>query len=160
MVGVLQPLEIGFYMAVMGIKQGGYSAFTPVPGQPGSVLVRSRSRDAQIDAVLDHGQPKIKLFIHVEADIVEKTKNTRSLNQPGLLKDISAEVSDRGKNTIKNILAMTQKNGSDIFGFGEHVRAKLPITGIPTSKRKKTGGRNLRSWMWRSTLRPQYAASE
>lgn len=126
MVGVLQPLEIGFYMAVMGIKQGGYSAFTPVPGQPGSVLVRSRSRDAQIDAVLDHGQPKIKLFIHVEADIVEKTKNTRSLNQPGLLKDISAEVSDRGKNTIKNILAMTQKNGSDIFGFGEHVRAKLP----------------------------------
>ncbi|MEJ8546426.1 Ger(x)C family spore germination protein [Brevibacillus borstelensis] len=126
MVGVLKPLEIGFFMAVKGITKGGYAAFTPVPGQKASVLVRSRSRSTQISAVMEHGRPKIKLDIHVEVDIVEKTKNTGSLNRPGILKEISAETSRHAKNTIENIIAKTQKDESDIFGFGEYIRAKLP----------------------------------
>lgn len=126
MVGMLQPLEIGFYMAAMGIKQGGYAAFTPIPGQNASVLARSRYRNAQSEVVLSAGQPKVILRIHVEVDVVEKAKNGRKLS-PSLLKKIAEELSERGKESVEDIIKQTQKDGSDIFGFGEQVRAKLPV---------------------------------
>lgn len=126
MVGVLKPLEVGFYMAVMGIEQGGYAGFTPVPGTNETVLVRARSRHSRIRVDLRNGQPHVTVRIHVEADLNEKTSEQVLLNTPGMLLKIERETAKRGKIAVEDIIKKTQKDGSDIFGFGEYVRAKLP----------------------------------
>jgi spore germination protein KC len=126
MVGVLKPLEIGFYMAVMGIEQGGYAGFTPLPGTTETVLVRSASRRAKILVDLVDGRPHVKVKIQVEGDLGEKTSERVMLSTPGILAQIERELAQRAKQTIADIIKKTQTDSADIFGFGEQVRAKLP----------------------------------
>ncbi|USG67988.1 Ger(x)C family spore germination protein [Brevibacillus ruminantium] len=125
MVGLLQPLEIGFFMAAKGIKQGGYAAFTPIPDEKTVVLARARTRRSQVVVNMKEGKPKIRLHIHVETDIDEKFNHGHALRPP-ILKKISTELSQRGKKSVQSIIVQTQKEGADILGLGEHIRAKLP----------------------------------
>ncbi|UFJ40873.1 Ger(x)C family spore germination protein [Brevibacillus humidisoli] len=126
MVGVAEPMEIGFFMAVKGFEQGGYGGFTPVPGKEGSVLLRATRRHTKVNVNLKGGQPHFAVKVHYELEVDEKTSTRFSLNKPELLRKIEREAAQGAKLTIEKLIKKTKQKGSDIFGFGEYVRAKLP----------------------------------
>jgi spore germination protein KC len=126
MVGNTNPLEIGIFMAVRGIGRGGYAAFITVPGKDESVLVRAVSRKTRTKVMLKNGRPHVSVKIQYESEIDEKESASIQLSDSAILKKIEKEASKSTKKSIEKLIAKTQKSKSDIFGFGEHFRAKLP----------------------------------
>jgi spore germination protein KC len=126
MVGKTNPLEIGVFMAVRGIGRGGYGAFVDVPGKDESVLVRAVSRKTRTKVSIRNGKPHVSVKIQYESEIDEKESANIQLSDSSILKKIEKETSKNTKKSIEKLIAKTQKSNSDIFGFGEHFRAKLP----------------------------------
>jgi len=126
MVGKTNPLEIGIFMAVRGVGRGGYGAFIQVPGKDESVLVRAVSRKTRTKVTLRNGKPHVSVKIQYESEIDEKESASIELSDSAILKKIETESSKSTKKAIEKLIAKTQKSKSDIFGFGEHFRAKLP----------------------------------
>jgi spore germination protein KC len=126
MVGKTNPLEIGIFMAVRGIGRGGYGAFAEVPGSDESVLVRAVSRNTRTKVMLKNGRPHVSIKVQYESEIDEKESAKIQLSDSAVLKKIEKETSKNTKKAIDKLIAKTQKTKSDIFGFGEHFRAKLP----------------------------------
>jgi spore germination protein KC len=126
MVGKTNPLEIGIFMAVRGIGRGGYAAFITVPGKDESVLVRAVSRKTRTKVKLKNGRPHVSIKIQYESEIDEKESASIQLSDSAILKKIEKEASKNTKKAIEKLIVTTQKSKSDIFGFGEQFRAKLP----------------------------------
>lgn len=126
MVGKTNPLEIGIFMAVRGIGRGGYGAFAEVPGTDESVLVRAVSRNTRTKVMLKNGRPHVSIKVQYESEIDEKESAKIQLSDSAVLKKIEKETSKNTKKAIEKLIVKTQKTKSDIFGFGEHFRAKLP----------------------------------
>ncbi|MEH7273170.1 Ger(x)C family spore germination protein [Neobacillus vireti] len=126
MVGKINPLEIGVYMAVIGIGRGGYGAFVEVPGKDETVLVRAVSRKTRTKVRLKNGKPHVSIKIQYEAEIDEKESANIQLSDSDIIKKVEKQTSKNIKKSIEKLIAKTQKKKADIFGFGEHFRAKLP----------------------------------
>jgi hypothetical protein len=126
MVGKTNPLEIGVFMSVIGIGRGGYGAFAEVPGKDESVLIRTVSRNTRTKVSFKNGKPHVSIKIQYESEIDEKESASIKLSDSAILKKIEKQTSKDAKNGIEKLIATTQKTKSDIFGFGEHFRAKLP----------------------------------
>lgn len=126
MVGKTAPLEIGVFMAIKGESQGGYGAFVQVPGTDQMVMMRVRSRRTKIKIDLKDGLPHIRLKIRYECEIDEKVSSKIKISDSRVLKKIEKETAKDMKKGIEKLLAKTQAAGSDVFGIGEHFRAKLP----------------------------------
>lgn len=126
MVGKTNPLEIGVFMSVIGIGRGGYGAFAEVPGKDEAVLIRTVSRNTRTKIGFKNGKPHVSIKIQYESEIDEKESASIKLSDSAILKKIEKGTSKDAKNAIEKLIATTQKRKSDIFGFGEHFRAKLP----------------------------------
>lgn len=126
MVGKTSPLAVGTYMTVIGIEKGGYGAFTKVPGTEETVLVRAVSRKTNIKVGFKDGKPHVDIKVRYECEIDEKHSPAISLSESSILNKIAKELSKDSVKSIKDLIKKTQKVKSDIFGFGEHFRAKLP----------------------------------
>jgi Txe/YoeB family toxin of Txe-Axe toxin-antitoxin module len=113
-------------MAVRGIGRGGYGAFVEVPGKDESVLVRAVSRKTRTKVTLKNGRPHVSIRIQYESEIDEKESANIQLSDSAMLKKIEKESSKNTKKSIEKLIAKTQQSKSDIFGFGEHFRAKFP----------------------------------
>ncbi len=77
MVGATTPLQIGAYMAVNGISEGGYSFFVPVVNSSKNqyVLMRTVNRDTDTRLVFADGRPKIIANVSLEGNLREKTES-------------------------------------------------------------------------------------
>ncbi|WP_419887932.1 Ger(x)C family spore germination protein [Neobacillus niacini] len=126
MVGKTNPLQIGIFMAVRGIGRGGYGAFVEVPDKNESVLVRAVSRKTRTKVMLKNGKPHVSIKIQYESEIDEKESARIQLSDSAILKKIEKATSKNVKVSIEKLIKSTQKKKADIFGFGEHFRAKLP----------------------------------
>jgi len=126
MVGVTSPLEIGFFMAIKGMNPGGYSAFVRVPGIERSIMFRTTHRKSSTQLTIQNGKPHFKVRLSLEGNLEEKSTETFSLTEPGILDQIEQYLSREAKKSYTSLIATTQRKGSDIFGFGEYVRAKAP----------------------------------
>jgi spore germination protein KC len=126
MVGKTSPLEIGDFMAIRGIGKGGYSAFIKVPGQDEYVLVRAISRKTKVKVNLKDGKPHVDIKVRYESEIEEKTSQSILINDSKVIRKIENEASKEITISLKKFISKTQKSESDIFGFGEHVRAEYP----------------------------------
>ncbi|WP_223590133.1 Ger(x)C family spore germination protein [Neobacillus bataviensis] len=126
MVGKTSPSEIGVYMSIIGIKKGGYGAFTKIPGKEEMVLVRAVSRNTKIKVRIKDGNPHVDIKVRYESEIDEKYSPTISLLKSKMIRDIDKQASKDTAKSIRDLIKKTQKTKSDIFGFGEHFRAKLP----------------------------------
>jgi len=127
MVGFTKPLEIGAYMGIKGVPEGGYSAFVPLPGTEETVMFKANSRQTRKTVTLKDGKPHVRIHVTLEGDISEKSKgDATSLDQELTLKRIQDELAADAVKTYQNLIKKTQKDGSDIFGFGEYLRAKKP----------------------------------
>lgn len=126
MQGVTEPVEIGYYMDILGINPSGYAMLTKLPEEQAMVMFRPHKRKSQIHSRIKNGRPEITVNLHIEGDIREKTGSFINLNSPQVIKKLEQTISQTAEQGYYDLLAKTQKHGSDIFGFGEHIRGKHP----------------------------------
>jgi spore germination protein KC len=142
MVGVTSPMEIGFFMAVTGVEQGGYSAFVKIPDTEETVLVRAQHRHTRIKTRIKDGKPHVTVHIHYESEIDEKNSAEINLNDSSMITAIEKEASKGVIESVEKFITKTQEEPSDIFGFGEYIRAKHPSFWNSKIKSKE----NWREW--------------
>ena len=66
---------------------------------------------------IKNGKPHFKVRVSIEGNLDEK---------PGIIDQIEKELSRQAEKSYNTLFAELQQKGSDIFGFGEYVRAKAP----------------------------------
>lgn len=125
MVGNTEPLEIGAYMGIKGLEPGGYSVAVKIPDSETSVMYQVTHRKSRIDVAIQNGRPQFHIKIHNEGNLREKT-NEATILENKILKKIETQLSEQGRKAYSDLIKKTQEKGSDIFGFGEYVRAKEP----------------------------------
>ncbi|MEK3886499.1 Ger(x)C family spore germination protein [Bacillus sp. FSL K6-3431] len=126
MQGTIDPIEIGGHMSVIGEKEGGYGAFVSVPGTEEKVLVRAERRKSKMKTTIKDGKPVIRIKIRYESEIEEKENHKIKLNDPKIIQQIEKQATKDTTKSLVNLIKKMQKEKSDIFGFGEHIRAKHP----------------------------------
>lgn len=126
MVGRINPFEIGLYMGIKGVNPGGYAGFVPVPGSNSEVLLQSRLRRSKITVNIDHGRPRATVNVHLGVILKEKSNPRMVIDRASTLNKIEHFNNHQLDKAYTQLIQKTQKQGSDIFGFGEYVRAKHP----------------------------------
>jgi spore germination protein KC len=129
MVGRTEPLEIGVYMGLTGEQTGGYTGFIPIPGTATFVMFRATNRKATTKVRIKNGKPHFSINVFLEGNIEERinehrTKRMFNIDKNEQLKLIQKELAKSTEKAGVDLIKKTQKKGSDIFGFGEYVRAK------------------------------------
>lgn len=126
MIGTITPIEIGLFMGAIGEKQGGYGAFINIPNKNDSVLVRAIKRRTKIKTVIKDGKPEIRLKVRYESEIEEKKSSAVKLDDPEIIRNIEKQATKETKESLEKLIKKMQEDESDIFGFGEQIRAKHP----------------------------------
>lgn len=126
MVGKTKPRQIGNFMAGIGAKKGGYAAFIKIPEMEQPVLVRAVERKTKVKATLKNGKPHILVKIHYESEIEEVESTTPTDIKMEYFPSFEKEFSKTVRQGLEGLIDETKEAKSDIFGFGEHFRAKLP----------------------------------
>ncbi|WP_127586601.1 Ger(x)C family spore germination protein [Paenibacillus koleovorans] len=125
MVGHTEPLEIGVYMAMKGLNPGGYSALTNLQDKDSAITYQVTHRKARTDVAIKNGMPEFVVKISLEGNLTEKI-NEHFLLSNDELRAIENQLVENGLKAFNNLIKKTQEKDSDIFGFGEYVRAKEP----------------------------------
>ncbi|WP_232730003.1 Ger(x)C family spore germination protein [Paenibacillus phocaensis] len=125
LVGTCSAIEIGGYMAIKGFNPGGYSVLLPIPGQ-GYVVVKITERHATTDVRIEEGKPHVYLNMHVEGLLDEHYDSGQDMNSEQEIDRIEEVFDQKATAVIQKLLKQTQRDQSDIFGFGEYVRALHP----------------------------------
>lgn len=127
MVGVTEPLEIGYYMAVKGINPGGYPGLAPGPEDEDELVIfRAEKRKSRIKIRFENGIPHIDINIHIEGNITEKNSETFAVDTNEKLKEITERFAQLAVPKYSAFFQKTQQYGVDIIGLGEYVRARYP----------------------------------
>ncbi|CAG7623864.1 Spore germination protein A3 [Paenibacillus solanacearum] len=126
LVGVTQPLEIGAYMGVKGLNPAGYRGTISIDGPEDTVTLYATHRKSKIDVSIRDGLPHFTVTILNELNIEEKISDAFRIENPEVIKEIERKDEQGAQKLHEGLIKATQKIGSDIFGFGEYVRAKEP----------------------------------
>lgn len=125
MVGSTTALQIGHYMAIKEINPGGYSVLEDMPGEETKVIFKSKHRKSRITTTIKNGNVHTIIKCQIEGDLAEKS-NEKVLITTESLKMLEEKIQNEGNVGFKKLIQQTQNDGSDIFGFGEYVRATRP----------------------------------
>jgi len=131
------PIEIGFYMAITNTKQGGYSAYTSIPGVNDYVMFHASSRRSVTDVQIKNGRPQFNIRIQIEGDLREQTKNIDLEPNDQIIDQVERQLEHTAAEAMHKFVARTQALGTDIFGFGEYVRAKEHAYWLTYAKTKE-----------------------
>lgn len=125
MVGVTEPLQIGYFMGIMGMDPGGYSVLQRVPVRQKSAyyVYTTKNRKAKRFVELKNGRPHFTVKVYIEGDVSEIVD--RPLTE-SLIRKMEKQLERSAKEGFEQLVNQTQKKQSDIFAFGEYVRGKLP----------------------------------
>lgn len=127
MVGTTMPFEVASYMSIKGLNPAGYRGFVQIGGDPSkTVTIFATSRKSNIVPSIRNGKPFFKVFIFTEINMEEKFNEDFSVNGSRILKEIQENNRSSLVKACEMLIEKTQKAKSDVFGFGEYVRAKLP----------------------------------
>jgi spore germination protein KC len=126
MVGVTKPLEIAGYLAIKGINPAGYRVFVKLDGESETVMTNATHRKSIIKLQIKDDVPVFTITISVELNLEAKMSDEVKINNPATLKEIEQKQEEFSVKFYSDIIKKTQAKGSDIFGFGEYVRAKKP----------------------------------
>ncbi|KRF07254.1 hypothetical protein ASG89_17550 [Paenibacillus sp. Soil766] len=125
MVGSTTALQIGHYMAIKEINPGGYSVIMEMPGTKTTAIFKSKHRKSQITTTIRNGNVHTIIKCQIEGDLTEKS-NEEVLISKENLKKLEEKIQGDANVGFRKLIQQTQKDGSDIFGFGEYVRATQP----------------------------------
>lgn len=120
----VDPFHVIFYNGITGEKPGGASAIIKLTN--GNVLMESNYRRVKYEVKLKNGMPTINVTIGIEGVIEEKSNKAINLHLAKTIQSIEKSAKKMAEEESLNLIEDTQKNQSDIFGFGEVVRAHLP----------------------------------
>jgi spore germination protein KC len=121
MVGATNALQIGAFMGMKQMNPGGYSIIEQIPGKT-AVMIQITHRKAKITVGIKDGKPHATVKCLIEMDVQEKSNEDFKLTEESI-KKLEGIVEEDGVKAFKKLIKQTQKDGSDIFGFGEYVRA-------------------------------------
>ncbi|CAH0119491.1 Spore germination protein A3 [Paenibacillus sp. CECT 9249] len=127
MVGVTKPFEIAGYMGIKGIRTSGYRGFVRADGPEKTVTVYATSRKSKMNVEIRNGKPHFIVSVMTEIDVEEKLSESFQIGHSDVLKEIEKENKKGLIKTYGDLIRKTQEKGSDIFGFGEYIRAKKPL---------------------------------
>ncbi|MBP1964432.1 Ger(x)C family spore germination protein [Paenibacillus aceris] len=122
MVGTSTALQIGHYMAIKQINPGGYSVLQEMPGAKTLVMFKTTHRKSKITTTIKNGKVHTIIKCQVEGDLTEKSNERMSISKENL-KKLEEKIQNDAAVGFEKFIQQTQKDGSDIFGFGEYVRA-------------------------------------
>jgi spore germination protein KC len=122
MVGTTNALQIGQFMTMKQINPGGSSLIQQIPGTETEVMFQSTQRKARISVDIKDGKPHATIRCQVEGDVREKSNEDFKLSVENI-KKIEEKVEKEGLKSFKKLIQQTKEDGSDIFGFGEYIRA-------------------------------------
>ncbi|MBW7458452.1 Ger(x)C family spore germination protein, partial [Paenibacillus sepulcri] len=127
MVGSTKPLEIGFYMALTGRKRGGYTAFIPRrKGSQDMIMIRATQRRTRTQVSVKDGKPHVQVHVLLEEDIEENANENSRIDKQASLEELAVTSASMTVKGTTEFVKELQAAGSDIFGFGEQFRAKMP----------------------------------
>lgn len=126
MVGVTKPFEIAGYLGIKGVNPAGYRRFIPLGGPNEFVMTNATQRRSKIDVRIKDNIPHFTIRISMDFDIEEKLSEKIEINNLDILKKIEQIQEESSVKFYMKMIKKTQVKGSDIFGFGEYVRAKEP----------------------------------
>ncbi|MCQ6561124.1 Ger(x)C family spore germination protein [Paenibacillus mendelii] len=124
MVGATKPFEIAGYMGIKGLNPAGYRGVISLNGD--SVMVVATHRQSKFDVRIVNGRPHFKIYVQTEINLEEKIKGQSLVVSEKIIKSIEEQNKKSLKKTYESLIKKTQQKGSDIFGFGEYLRAKKP----------------------------------
>lgn len=125
MVGKTTALQIGHYMAMKEINPGGYSVLQQIPDSETSVLFKTNHRKSKIKTTIQNNQIYVDVKCQIEGDIREKSNEKVLISKQNMMK-LEEVIGKDAEVGFKKLIQQTQEDGSDIFGFGEYVRAMHP----------------------------------
>lgn len=125
MKGITTPLQIGHFMAMKQINPGGYSVIQQIPGSETSIVFQSTHRKAKMTTEIKNGKIHAKVVSQIEGDLREKSDENLTITKE-TIKKLEQTIEKDGKLGFEKLIHQTQKDGCDVFGFGEHVRAFHP----------------------------------
>ncbi|TBL81841.1 Ger(x)C family spore germination protein [Paenibacillus thalictri] len=126
MVGVSKPLEIAAYMGIKGMNPAGYRSFVKVDGLSGTFNLYATRRQSRIRVSQENGRPTIDIQSFIEVNLEEKLNESVLVSSPDVLRKIEQADEKDAKKFYSDVIRQTQQYGTDVFGFGEYVRAKQP----------------------------------
>jgi spore germination protein KC len=124
LIGTTKALEIGRYMAIMEINPGGYSVLLPFPQHNATIMFNAIKRKSKIDIEMNNGLPHIKVRVHVDGEINEVLSEEEFELDEEMIEELEKELGKNAEESFMKLIQTTQNDQSDIFGFGEYVRAK------------------------------------
>lgn len=124
MVDIVPPYKIVLYNAIKAEYPAGASLMIPI--ENGSVIIKSRTREAKKEIELIDGKPKITMKIRVDTEVREKSNEKIDLGNSATVQEIEENAEKTATRHAEELIKQTQVHGTDIFGFGEHIRGKLP----------------------------------
>ncbi|WP_238357995.1 Ger(x)C family spore germination protein [Cohnella zeiphila] len=125
-VGVTSPIEISSYMSIMGMNPGGYRGLFKIGNSKQVVNIGAYSRKSQIKVDIRNKMPHFTVNVFDEFILEEKNSEDLIVNDPKLLMELNKKVEESVSKHVKGLIEKTQRAHSDIFGFGEQLRAKKP----------------------------------
>ncbi|RJE83637.1 Ger(x)C family spore germination protein [Paenibacillus sp. 1011MAR3C5] len=128
LVGITKPLEISGFLGLRGINPAGYRAVILLDSEDlsTSVMTNVTHRHSKINLSVKDGKPYFQIRVELEANLDEKMSESIALDDPATIAAIERKQEKGSVQFYQNIIKKTQSKGSDIFGFGEMVRAKKP----------------------------------
>lgn len=127
MVGVTKPFEIAGFMGIKGMTPAGYRGFVTLEGSShNNVTIYATNRKSKIEVEIKNGLPHFNVSVFTEINLEEKINEQFTVDQSDILKEIEQKNKESLVKTYEALIKKTQEKGSDIFGFGEYVRAKEP----------------------------------
>ena len=125
MVMTTTPREIIHYMGIMGMREGGGEAYAKLEGMKEYFMFQSRTRQSMFKVSLQNGKPYIKVTTIIEGNLLSKSSESISLKSD-VIRAVEVQLEKQAAEGYRNLIAKTQLADSDIFGFGEYIRAKQP----------------------------------
>lgn len=101
---------------------------TPVvlPCEKGNVTINTIGVKSKMLTEIHHEKPVIHTDINVMGELLE-TSCVLNLSDPGVLKKFEKKMENELKKQIKRTVSITQKEKSDIFGFGDALSRTNPV---------------------------------
>ncbi|WP_308638114.1 Ger(x)C family spore germination protein [Paenibacillus silvisoli] len=126
MIGSTSANQIGAFMGIKGLNPAGYRIYVDLGGPMKNVMMATTHRDKKIGVRIVDGLPHFDIHMALEINVEEKLSEEVSIGNTRVLKQIEADEKKKALAIYKKFIEKTQEDGSDIFGFGEYVRAKKP----------------------------------
>ncbi|MGO4544668.1 Ger(x)C family spore germination protein [Paenibacillus sp. 2TAB23] len=126
MVGATKPLEIAGYLGMKGVNPAGYRVYIQLDQSSESVMTNATHRKSKIKVNIRENVPHFTIDIDIELNLEAKLNENLKINDPNILRAIEKKQEGMSVLFYSNLIKKTQAKGSDIFGFGEYVRAFKP----------------------------------